>query len=106
MELLHPIASRLTFDGCDRCAAGFETIFAAALTLFQQIVAGDNWGQISIPVVEEEPLTAILLFSMLITISLGMLNLILAATCQEVKPFYIFSLTGEGVAWECYDALF
>ncbi|CAK9115483.1 Sodium channel protein type 4 subunit alpha A (Voltage-gated sodium channel subunit alpha Nav1.4a) [Durusdinium trenchii] len=83
VELLHPIASRLTFDGCDRCAAGFETIFAAALTLFQQIVAGDNWGQISIPVVEEEPLTAILLFSMLITISLGMLNLILAVIVER-----------------------
>ena len=80
VELLHPIASSLTWDECPRCPDGFRGIFAASLTLFQQIVAGDSWGEISIRLVEAKPWTSILLFSMLITISLGMLNLILAET--------------------------
>jgi len=83
VELLHPIASSLTWDECPRCPDGFRGIFAASLTLFQQIVAGDSWGEISIRLVEAKPWTSILLFSMLITISLGMLNLILAVIVER-----------------------
>lgn len=83
VEVLHPITSRMTWEDCDRCPDGFRGIFAAALTLFQQIVAGDSWGTISIPLVETAPWTAVLLFSILITISLGMLNLILAVIVER-----------------------
>ena len=55
VELFHPITSRLDFHQCERCANGFSSIFAASLTLFQQIVAGDAWGTISLPLVEAEP---------------------------------------------------
>ena len=80
VELFHPITSRLDYHQCSRCSNGFGSIFAASLTLFQQIVAGDAWGTISLPLVEAEPWTAAILFWILITISLGVLNLILAAT--------------------------
>lgn len=83
VEVLHPITSRMTWDYCDRCPDGFRGIFAAALTLFQQIVAGDSWGTISMPLVETAPWTAGLLFAILITISLGMLNLILAVIVER-----------------------
>ncbi|CAJ1362216.1 unnamed protein product [Effrenium voratum] len=46
VELLHPIASRLSFGQCARCPQSFDSIFSASVTLFQQIVAGDNWGQV------------------------------------------------------------
>ena len=62
VELFHPITSRLDFHQCERCANGFSSIFAASLTLFQQIVAGDAWGTISLPLVEAEPWTAAILF--------------------------------------------
>jgi len=83
VELLHPITSRLEFHQCDRCPNGFGSIFAASLTLWQQIVAGDAWGAISIPLVEAAPWTAAILFSILITISLGVLNLILAVIVER-----------------------
>eukprot|EP00438_Fugacium_kawagutii_P017675 Skav211272 [mRNA] locus=scaffold2429:31143:33260:+ [translate_table: standard] len=85
VEVLHPIASSLVWEDCHRCPDGFRGIFAAAVTLFQQIVAGDSWGQISIPLVEEAPWTAIILFFILITISLGMLNLILAVIVERAS---------------------
>lgn len=83
VELFHPITSRLDFHQCERCANGFSSIFAASLTLFQQIVAGDAWGTISLPLVEAEPWTAAILFWILITISLGVLNLILAVIVER-----------------------
>ena len=92
VEVLHPITSGMTWEDCDRCPDGFRGIFAAALTLFQQIVAGDSWGTISIPLVETAPWTAVLLFSILITISLGMLNLILAAAWQNGPSSWIYDV--------------
>ena len=83
VEVLHPItsdSSRISWEDCDRCPDGFRGVFAASLTLFQQVIAGDSWGTISVPLVETAPWTAVLLFWILITVSLGMLNLILAAT--------------------------
>lgn len=47
----------------------------ASLTLFQQIVAGDSWGAISLPLAEAHPWTSPILFSILMTISLGVMNL-------------------------------
>ena len=52
VEMLHPIASVIDFPGtCERCSRGFADIFSASVTIFQQIVAGDSWGAISIPLV-------------------------------------------------------
>eukprot|EP00438_Fugacium_kawagutii_P031789 Skav230995 [mRNA] locus=scaffold1822:126054:127025:- [translate_table: standard] len=85
VEVLHPYTSRLQFDQCERWPKCFANIFSASVTRFQQIVAGDAWGAISIPLVEDQPWTAVILFSILITISLGVLNLILAATSIEQK---------------------
>lgn len=47
----------------------------ASLTLFQQIVAGDSWGAISLPLAEAHPWTSPILFAILMTISLGVMNL-------------------------------
>ena len=53
VEMLHPIASVIDFPGtCERCSRGFADIFSASVTIFQQIVAGDSWGAISIPLVD------------------------------------------------------
>ena len=47
----------------------------ASLTLFQQIVAGDSWGAISLPLAQAHPWTSPILFAILMTISLGVMNL-------------------------------
>mmetsp|Transcript_90495 Transcript_90495/g.158158 ORF Transcript_90495/g.158158 Transcript_90495/m.158158 type:complete len:774 (+) Transcript_90495:67-2388(+) len=78
VQYVHPINSRLLYDGCDRCSQGYKSVMQSTLTLFQQIVAGDSWGLISVPVIMKEPLTAIPLCVTLLTVGLGAMNLILA----------------------------
>jgi len=81
VEVLHPINVRLADKGlysdCTRCPRAFSTVMNSNLTFIQQIVAGDSWGQISVPIIEEEPLSALLFFGVMITINLGVLNLVL-----------------------------
>lgn len=59
VQLLHPINQRVAekglYDGCDRCPRAFESTFNAAMTFMQQIVTGDSWGQVSLPIIEEAP---------------------------------------------------
>ena len=80
VQLLHPITSTLEkyYLHCERCPRGFSTVFQAGLTLFQQLVAGDSWGTINLQLVEAAPWTMVVLFGMMMTITLGLLNLILA----------------------------
>lgn len=47
------VASKGLYDGCERCPRAFKSTFNSALTFTQQIVTGDSWGTISIPVIEE-----------------------------------------------------
>lgn len=83
VELLHPITSGLDFPGCPSCHLGFDGVYAACLTLFAQIVAGDSWSQISIPFAKKEPWTAPILFFIMMTVSLGVMNLILAVIVEK-----------------------
>jgi hypothetical protein len=78
VELLHPIASQLDFRNCPNCHMGFSGVYTAWLTLFSQIVAGDSWGLISLPLAKAEPWTTPILFFIMMTVSLGVMNLILA----------------------------
>lgn len=82
LKNLHSVNSsahpRLDFPGCPSCHLGFDGVYAACLTLFAQIVAGDSWSQISIPLAKKEPWTAPILFFIMMTVSLGVMNLILA----------------------------
>ena len=50
-----------------------------------RIVAGDQWSSISVPLAEHSPWTAPIMFFMMTTISLGVMNLILAVIlgCSE-----------------------
>jgi len=73
------VASTGAYDGCGRCPRAFQTVMDANLTFLQTIVAGDSWGQVSIPIMEMFPWTAVLFSSMLVMITLGVMNLIL--TC-------------------------
>mmetsp|Transcript_31243 Transcript_31243/g.85788 ORF Transcript_31243/g.85788 Transcript_31243/m.85788 type:complete len:695 (+) Transcript_31243:68-2152(+) len=71
------IAESGYYDGCDRCERAFSSVSAAILTFTQQIVAGDSWGLVSLPIIEAHPWTVVLFLSVLISIDMGLLNLIL-----------------------------
>lgn len=84
VELIHPLNLEIDYDErCPRCKEGFQTVYMASLTLFQQIVAGDSWGAISLPLAEAHPWTSPILFAILMTISLGVMNLILAVIVEK-----------------------
>jgi len=83
VEFLHPVNVAISYPDCERCPRGFATVFAASLTLFSQIVAGDQWSSISVPLAEFRPWTAPLMFFMMTTISLGVMNLILAVIVEK-----------------------
>lgn len=50
-----------------------------------RIVAGDQWSSISVPLAEYAPWTAPIMFFMMTTISLGVMNLILAVRLGWVR---------------------
>mmetsp|Transcript_119937 Transcript_119937/g.311253 ORF Transcript_119937/g.311253 Transcript_119937/m.311253 type:complete len:734 (+) Transcript_119937:107-2308(+) len=84
VQLIHPINARITYPGCERCARGFASVWSTSLTLFQQIVAGDSWGLISVPVIEANPwLAGPILLIVSITVGLGLMNLILAVIVER-----------------------
>lgn len=83
VEVLHPITSRIPESTCERCQEGFAGIFAATVTLFQQVVVSDAWGEISLPLLQAKSWTAIVLFPIAVTISLGVMNLILAVIVER-----------------------
>lgn len=63
--------------GCERCPRAFATTANAVLTLTQQVVAGDAWGEISMPVIEQNPISIVFFLGVFVTIGMAVLNLIL-----------------------------
>jgi hypothetical protein len=49
----------------------------STLTFSQQIVAGDSWGQATVPLIEEYPLTAIYFLCVFLSVGFAVMNLIL-----------------------------
>eukprot|EP00443_Scrippsiella_acuminata_P071728 CAMPEP_0115382332 /NCGR_PEP_ID=MMETSP0271-20121206/6029_1 /TAXON_ID=71861 /ORGANISM="Scrippsiella trochoidea, Strain CCMP3099" /LENGTH=424 /DNA_ID=CAMNT_0002805635 /DNA_START=137 /DNA_END=1408 /DNA_ORIENTATION=+ len=83
VEFVHPVNASLSYDGCVRCPKGFKSVMDSSLTLFQTIIAGDSWGLIAIPVIEEDPATAVILVAIVLSVSLGVMNLILAVIVES-----------------------
>ncbi|CAJ1419444.1 unnamed protein product [Effrenium voratum] len=109
VEWVHPIAKDLSEAGvfpeeCVRCHRAFETVWASALTFSQQIVAGDSWGQVTIPIMESNPETVPYFMVVFITIDLGLLNLILSVIVdkahQAQQEDIKFQLTQRQAAFE------
>lgn len=84
VQIIHPINLRVADTGyyddvdCERCPRAFQSVLNSVITFSQQIIAGDSWGMVSIPVMEEAPVTGIFFATVFITIQLMLLNLILS----------------------------
>jgi hypothetical protein len=90
VEFIHPVnleVHRLTakYDGCDRCIRAFATVWDANLTFFQQLIAGDSWGAVTIPVIEQNPTTAIFFITVHVSIAIGVMNLLLAVIVDRAN---------------------
>lgn len=81
VELIHPVNLKVADSGkygdCERCSRAFESVMQANLTFMQTIIAGDSWGLVGVPVIEESPGLALIFLGALVTINFGVLNLIL-----------------------------
>jgi hypothetical protein len=87
VQLIHPINVRISenssvYRDCDRCPRAFSTVFESCLTFWQQVVAGDSWGEVSLPIITEAPWTCMFFMGVLVTVNLTMLNLILAVIVE------------------------
>lgn len=89
VQLIHPlnleVAALGTYEGCDRCPKAFESVPQAFLTFTQQVVAGDSWGQVSVPIIEEYPWTYVFFGGVLVSVSLTIMNLILAVIVDSAQ---------------------
>lgn len=87
VETINPIVKEIHAEGgfsdCDRCHRAFASVWSSMITFFQQVVAGDSWGLITIPVMEREAWTQPLFITVVVTIQFGILNLILVAIVDQ-----------------------
>lgn len=106
VQLLHPVNKKVTEDGhykaidCTRCPEAFKSVWNSGLTFFQQVVAGDSWGEVSLPVVQKAPWAALFLLAVLVSVNLSMLNLILAVICEAASEARRCDLHEEAKAEE------
>jgi len=87
VELIHPLNKQIAATGlyvdCDRCPHAYASVGSAFLTFITAILAGDNWGEISLPIMERYPLTIPFFVAVLFSVQLGLLNLILAVIVER-----------------------
>lgn len=85
---IHPINEEIDYGDCARCPQAYNSVMSAALTFWQQLVAGDSWGQVTIPVIEKQPLTAAFFIPMHLSVGMAVTNLILGvvvSVAQEAR---------------------
>eukprot|EP00931_Biecheleriopsis_adriatica_P082029 TRINITY_DN55413_c0_g1_i1.p1 TRINITY_DN55413_c0_g1~~TRINITY_DN55413_c0_g1_i1.p1 ORF type:complete len:397 (+),score=84.90 TRINITY_DN55413_c0_g1_i1:49-1191(+) len=87
VEVIQPLAADVFEEGheCHRCAFAFSTVWSAGITLFQQIVAGDSWGLVTIPILEKYPASILFFVPVLVIIQFGILNLVLVAIVDQAQ---------------------
>jgi len=90
VELIQPLVPAMVEEGafgddCERCGRAFSSTMSAMLTFTQQIVAGDEWGAVSVPIIERHPWTAIFFSAVLVTVDLGLMNLILSVIVDKAQ---------------------
>jgi len=104
--LIHPLNVRIAKSGyweehrCERCPRAFESVQASMLTFIQQIIAGDSWGMVTVPIVEHYPLAGVFFFCVLISISMAVMNLILAVIVEKASEAREISLKEEAAKKE------
>lgn len=89
VEILHPLVTEIAegggYDHCDRCPSAFATVFQSMVTFCQHILAGDGWSAMCMPLITAHPWTLILLLLVMISVNLGVLNLLLSAIVDNAN---------------------
>merc|ERR1719265_2232526 len=69
---------------CPWCEDAFSSVLQANLTLFQ-IVSGDGWSLIARPIISHNPWTALLFLGLILTMSFGLLNVLVAVMVENAQ---------------------
>lgn len=69
-------------ENCPRCPRAYSTVMHSALTIWQTVIAGDNWGQTAVPIIENHPESALFFLGVCVSVGMGVLNLILGVVCN------------------------
>lgn len=99
--LIHPVNQEVTLKGyweeagCERCPRAFESVQQSMLTFMQQILAGDSWGTVTVPIIEHSPAAALFFLSVFISLSLGAMNLLLAVIVESANEAKLLNLEQE-----------
>lgn len=82
VEVVQPVNVQLadegTYGDCLRCGRAFESVMSSNLTFLMNIVSGDSWGVLSVPIMERDPWAAIIIMGAFISLELGLMNVIAA----------------------------
>ncbi|CAE7204839.1 RE1 [Symbiodinium microadriaticum] len=96
---MHADMDRDFFKACHpQCTKAVSTVMDANLLLFKTVIAGDAWGEIAVPVIQEHPATFIIFIGSSLTLVFGVLNLIVAVvvdTFAESRQSDVQSLAEE-----------
>jgi len=86
VHLVHPVNQRVAatglYDECARCARAYESVPQAMLTFSQQLIAGDSWGMVSLPIIEESPGTVFFFVFVFVVVQLLVMNVILSMVVE------------------------
>jgi len=82
LEWVHPQNSQITYSTCSECTTAFRSVWWATITLFKEVIAGDAWI-ISFPLIDKQPISAFIMIIIVVTVVLGMVNLILTVIVQR-----------------------
>eukprot|EP00401_Gymnodinium_catenatum_P073262 CAMPEP_0117493150 /NCGR_PEP_ID=MMETSP0784-20121206/18950_1 /TAXON_ID=39447 /ORGANISM="" /LENGTH=590 /DNA_ID=CAMNT_0005287995 /DNA_START=80 /DNA_END=1852 /DNA_ORIENTATION=- len=105
VQYMHPETLRLHNEGffadCEDCHSAFSSVRKSTMTFMRTVIAGDSWGQLAVPLVENSSVSAVILFLAFITLNLGLLNTIAAvivdrqAQARESDHAYMRMLQNE-----------
>lgn len=84
VQMIHPLNKKLNledptkYEGCERCPRAYESVWSCVVTFTQTLLGGDSWGLTSLQIIEAYPPTFVFFLAVLATVTMGLLNLIMA----------------------------
>eukprot|EP00927_Polykrikos_kofoidii_P080260 TRINITY_DN7712_c1_g1_i1.p1 TRINITY_DN7712_c1_g1~~TRINITY_DN7712_c1_g1_i1.p1 ORF type:complete len:633 (-),score=97.88 TRINITY_DN7712_c1_g1_i1:114-2012(-) len=111
VELLYDKQKDIVYGDGTWCEEAFTSVFKVILMSFQNLVAGDSWGQCAVPVVMAYPPMFVVFAAALIFVQLGFTNLILSsivesASASSQEDMRIMALEKQKEEEECLNRLY
>jgi voltage-gated sodium channel len=101
VQFINPLNEELDAKGlyfnCERCPRAYNTVWHSSLTMMQQIIAGDSWGMVTLPIIEHYPSSMIFFVLMFITLEVALMNVVLACVVDSAAQARVDDLSGDNV---------